>query len=295
MPVNNKIIPFTLKNVSISGKVIRLNDELDLILNQHHYPDVIAKIMGELLMIAAMIGSQFKDEILLTIQLQTEEKIKYIVVDYQSPNQIRGYAQFDQTIDFTHESYENIINNALLTVTIDRKLYNNQRYQGIVEVNNLSISKAMEKYFFQSEQIKTSIKLAIGKVIMQGGKEAWCGAGIMIQQLPVREEEDNWDEAQVYFSTIRDDELLDPSLALEQLLYSVYNQMEVTIYDALLIIYKCRCSREKVEQVLQSLGLEEVVSIMIDDKISVNCQFCNQTQDFSQAEIEKIFNKDLEK
>lgn len=287
MTINNIIIPFTLKNAEVKGRIIRLENELDIILNQHQYPDQIAKILGELLMVASLIGSQFKDDILLTIQLQIKDTNQYVVADFQSPGMIRGYANFDKIDE--NQSYSDIISNSLLMVTVDQK--NNHRYQGVVEIKNNNIAQAIEEYFYQSEQINTSIKLSIGKILLPEKHETWCGGGIIVQKLPLKGEETSWEEAQLYFSTIRDDELLDSNLSLENLLYSVYNQMDVTIYEQLPIIHKCRCSRERVEQVIESLGYEEANSILIDDRISVSCQFCNKSQDFLQTDLDRIFNK----
>ena len=283
----NSLLPFSLNSADVKGRVIKLDDQLDVILTQHQYPESVAKILGELLMVASLIGSQFKDEVTLTIQLQIKENNQYIVADYQAPGMIRGYAKFDQIS--SNKSYEDIISDSLLVVTVDRK--NNQRYQGVVEIKDKDIAKAMEEYFYQSEQINTSIKLKIGRLFQPAKGESWCGGGIIIQKLPSKFEEDSWKEANLYFSTIRDDELLDPSLSLEKLLYSVYNEMDVVVYDDLPILHKCRCSRERVEQVIESLGCEQALSLIIDDKVSVDCQFCNKSQDFSHEEIEKLFEK----
>jgi molecular chaperone Hsp33 len=289
MTINNIIIPFTLKNSEVKGRITRIDNDLDIILNQHQYPDPIAKILGELLIVSSLIGSQFKNDILLTIQLQIKDTNQYIVADYQSPGNIRGYANFDKIEE--SKTYSDIVSNSLLMVTIDQQ--NNNRYQGVVEIKNNNISQAIEEYFYQSEQINTLIKLSIGKIILPKKHEAWCGSGIMLQKLPHKNEESSWEEAQIYFSTIRDDELLDPNLNLEDLLYSVFNQMDVTIYEPLTIIHKCRCSRERVEKVIESLGYEEANSILIDDLISVSCQFCNKSQNFSKTDLEKIFNRCL--
>jgi molecular chaperone Hsp33 len=289
MSLNNLIIPFTICDTAIKGRIIKLDTELDKILSQHNYPAPIERILSELLMVASIIGSQFKEEITLSVQFQSNDSsVKYIIADYQSPNQIRGYAQFNNLLPAL-ESYQDILNKGFLSVTIDRKLYNNQRYQGIVETTNMTIAQAVEKYFYQSEQIKTSLKLAVGNIIVPGGKEISCAGGIMIQKLPGDDEP--WNDAQAYFITIRDDELLDPSLSLEDLLYSLYHEVGVTIYDYVPIINKCRCSKQKAEQVLLSIGNKDALSLLVDDKLEVNCQFCNESQVFVEKDIKKIFSK----
>lgn len=290
MSLNNIIIPFTICDNAIKGRIIKLDTELDNILAQHNYPEPVARILSELLMVASIIGSQFKEEITLSVQFQTNNSsVKYIIADYQSPNQVRGYAQFNEGLDPNSESYQDILDKGFLSVTIDRKLYSTQRYQGIVETVNMTIAQAVEKYFYQSEQIKTSLKLAVGNIIVPGSKEISCGGGIMIQKLPG--DDDPWNDAQAYFATIRDDELLDPSLPLEELLYSLYHEVGVTIYDYSPIVNKCRCSKEKAEKVLLSIGSKDALELLADNKLEINCQFCNKSQVFTEEDINKVFSQ----
>jgi molecular chaperone Hsp33 len=289
MDKNNIVIPFTVCDAEVKGRIVRLDQELDLILKQHQYPEVIAKILGELLVVVSMIASQFKDNITFSVQLRTEGKIKYIVADYKSPGDVRGYASFNEEDDFKDESYQSLVQDALLVVTLDQNNKSNQRYQGMVEVGNKSISEAMEEYFSQSEQIETSFKIAVGNIMVPGKQQAWCAGGIMIQEMPKDKHENAWDEAQIFFKTVKDHELLDSQLSIESLLYSLYHELNIKIYEDIEITHKCRCSRDKVEEVIKSFGLDEAISLLIDGKMSVNCQFCNISQEFSENEINKIF------
>jgi molecular chaperone Hsp33 len=292
MSQDNIITAFTICDDQIKGKIVKLNQELDIILTQHQYPNVVAEILAELLMTASIIGSLFKNEITLTIQLETKGKLKYIVADYQSPGFIRGYAQIDnEDNDFSDESYNSIIDKGILSVTIDQKFNKNERYQGLIEVDNMSISQAIEKYFDQSEQIKTLLKLSVGKVTTQNNKEVWCAGGIMIQKLPSNDDKEIWNDARAYFMTIRDHELIDPSLTNDKLLYSLYHEVGIKTFDSYNISHKCRCSRERVEQVIVSLGAEEAISLLVDNKISIHCQFCNHEQELSETEIKKLFKQ----
>ena len=268
----NKILPFTLHNAKIKGRVVRLDDQLNLILSQHNYPEEISRILAQLLLVASLLGSQFKDEINLVIQLQAEQKIKTIVAEYRTPGFIRGYAEYDLEGCLPSEG--------LLGITIN---HSGKNYQGIVEVKDLDISKAMEDYFNQSEQIDTSIKLTVWNI-----DNSWIAGGIIIQKLP-DDEADEWQEANIYFSTIKDKELVDPNLSLEQLLYSVYHEIGVTGYDSIDITHKCKCSRLQAEKIIHSLGYEEAKSMVIDDKIFVCCHSCNISQNFNSEELERIF------
>jgi molecular chaperone Hsp33 len=285
---SNFVLPFILAGDTIKGRVIKFDTELDKILHDHNYPEPVSRILAELVMVSALIGTQFKEEIILSVQLKSDYAVKYAIVDFQFPNQIRGYAKFDQYIAYDDNTYQKVLNNnAFLTITIDRQSFNTQRYQGIIEVNNLNISEAVGKYFNQSEQIKTLVKLTTGTLIVSGGKKITCAGGVMIQKLPDNEE--LWEDASAYFATIKDDELLDPSLTTDDLLYSLFHEMGVKVYDKLNLINKCRCSPEKAKNVIISLGKKEIISLLNDDKLDINCQFCNQSQIFTRDEIEVLF------
>ena len=279
------VVPFTLSNEEVKGRIVKLGQSLDLILTQHKYSESVTRVLGELILVSSLIGSQFKDEMILTIQLQLNDKSQYIVADYQYPGFIRGYAKINEI--YKKFSYSDLIKNSLIIVTIDRGGEN--RYQGVVEIQGDSIEKAIEDYFYQSEQIKTSIKLKIGQTFLP--EKSWCGCGILIQKLPTKIDEDSWNDARIYFETIKDDELLDPDLSIEKFLYSVYNEMEIKVYEPINIEHKCRCSRSRVEKVLESLGFEEVILMLIDGKISVDCQFCNKAEIFLCDDVNRLFNK----
>lgn len=283
---NNQVIPFILKGAEVKGRIVRLDKAINSILTQHKYSDTISQILGELIIVATLIGSKFKDEMTLTIQLQFKDKLQYIVADYQFPGYIRGYAKFDTSIDLP---YQSIIQNSLIIVTIDRK--NAPRYQGIVEINKNNISEAIGEYFYQSEQIETALKTSLAKNFDSEGRYKWIASGVLIQKLPTKVDEDCWHEAKLFFSTIKDQELLDQNISLEDFLYDVYNEMEVRIFEPINIEHKCRCSQEKMEQVLESLGFDEVVSMLIDDQISIDCQFCNNSVKFNCDDINKIFKR----
>ncbi len=271
--MDNILIPFTLCNNNIKGRIIRLDDQLDLILKQHQYPEKISRTLGELLLVVSLLGSQFKDEVTLSIQLQTEGNIKYIIVDYQTPGNIRGYAQYDDNLPY--------INDAILSVTIDHK---GKRYQGVVEVNNLNIEEAIRKYFSQSEQINTSIKLSIWNL-----NNIWYGGAILIQELPNIDDENLWQEANILLSTVKDSELINPKLSLEQLLYSVYHEASVKVFNKITIIHKCRCSKERARNIIKSIDINEAKNLIIDGKLSVNCQFCNVSQYFTLNDVEALY------
>lgn len=80
LSLNNSIIPFTTCDNFIRGRIVKLDTELNKILIKHNYPPLINRILSEMVLVASLIGSQFKEEIILTAQLQAKKYFKYISV-----------------------------------------------------------------------------------------------------------------------------------------------------------------------------------------------------------------------
>lgn len=288
----DKLVPFLVNETNIRGKLVTLNKSLNAILNQHGYNDFISKILAECLIIVTMLGHNLKNEDgMITIQFRSENgPIKLIVVNYFNNGKIRGYASYDAELLDKHltdsvNSLPNPINlmypgNIVLTVDNGGK---QGLYQGIIALEGSSITESFQRYFLHSEQILTSMKIAVGKILIKD-KEEWLASGIMIQQLPDlvanNNQDDNWDRSSAFINTIKDVELLDPFISSNDLLYKLFHEDGVWLYSMCDIEHRCRCSREKSENILQLLSPEELQSIKINDNIIVTCEFCNKQEHF---------------
>ena len=177
------------------------------------------------------------------------------------------------------------------------------QYQGIVALEGQGLEAAAQQYFIQSEQIPTKVRLAVGSVMLPdlvGGPQSfWRAGGIIVQFLPnadhrrvVRDlnpgdspagvvfseidEDDAWREAQFLVSTVGDDELLDPEMSDFDLLYRLFHEHGVRVFDAQPLIEKCRCSQNRITGMLKSFSIGERASMVGDDGvIGVTCEFCS--------------------
>lgn len=271
----NSVLPFTIYNHQIKGKIVKLGNTLDSILANHSYDDETARLLSNMLLIVSLLGSEFKDQITLSIELRIKNKKEYIIADYQSPGFIRGFSNIKLCPLNTEELF--------LSITIDHQ---GQRYQGIVEVEDFNLEKALKQYFTQSEQIKTSVKVSSWKIA-----NSWVGGAIMIQALPSSsaEEEENWNEAEILFNTIEAGELIEPQVSSEKLLYNLYNETTIHVFKPTNITHKCRCSKEKSFQILKTIAINELEDLSVNGKISLDCQFCNSSYFFTLEEIKSTY------
>ena len=276
---------FTIPARHARGRLVRLGPVLEEILSAHDYPAPIAHVLGEALVLTALLGATLKDAGgQLTLQAQTEEGIvDLLVADYKG-GELRGYVRFDRerlaAEPGVHPSLEALFGKGYLAITFDQTA-SNERYQGIVPLEGEGLADAVEHFFSQSEQIPNLVRIAVG----DSGRIA---GGILLQHLPEGEEgrerlhtrldHPEWDHVRILGETIRSGELTDPALPLEDLLWRLFHdEEEVRLLSAAPLARGCRCNAEHIRSVLVRFAPEERAE-MADEagNIGVDCEFCSK-------------------
>ena len=283
--LENTVIPFMLENAEVRGRVVRLGTVADTILRQYPYPPCVARVLGELLVVAAMLSSNLKSDGILTIQIKGKGAVPLLVADAAQGGALRGYAEVAEGKDAVLNALANptlaeIFGvDAYLAITLDPGA-GLQRYQGVVALTGTHIAEALAEYFNQSQQIEAQLKLAVSL------QAPFAASGFMIERLPhAAEDSDSWPYAQAIAATVTDEELLDPLLDGPSLLYRLFHEEGVRVYDAHPMRAECRCSRQRIEELLLSMPLTDRADMLVDGVASVHCQFCNTTQRFTRAEL----------
>ncbi|MCG8357510.1 MAG: Hsp33 family molecular chaperone HslO [Kiloniellales bacterium] len=289
--------PFLLEIPGLRGRLVRLGALVDLILGRHDYPEPVAALLGELVALSAALSSTLKFDGIFTLQTKGDGPVRMMVADVTSGGELRAYAEVDA--DKLAEVWEEgaaarpsataLLGQGYLAFTVDQG-DNSERYQGIVELEGDSLAEIVQHYFRQSEQFNAAIRLAAGRA-----EGAWRAGALILQQLPEEGEEwlgsgeeDDWRRNVVLMSSCRDHELLDPALSADQLLYRLFHEERVRVYEARLLHEGCRCSRERIESVLRSLPDEDLEYMKVDGELVVTCQFCNIDYRFSEQSIDDI-------
>lgn len=281
----DRALGFTLSDRHARGRIVRLGPVLDQILTAHAYPPVLERLLAEALVLTALLGSTLKDEAgQLTLQAQTESGVvDLLVADYRGGD-LRGYLKFDA--DRLSEmpadpSLFALFGKGYLAITFDQAT-TNERYQGIVPLEGGSLAAAAENYFAQSEQIPSLARIAIS-----GGSGRPCVAGgILLQHLPEGEEgrerlhtrldHPEWQHVETLAATIKPDELTDPALPLETLVWRLFHdEGEVRVLGGAAIAKGCRCNLDHIVSVLSRFPAEERADMADDDGfVRVDCEFC---------------------
>ncbi len=313
-PDDDQVQPFQVDALDVRGRIVRLGPALSGVLAHHEYPDPVARLVAEATTLGVLLGSTLKEEGRFILQTQTDGPVDMIVVDVTAPDRVRAYARFDEEkLKAAREkgapTSAELIGHGHLAMTIEPGGEQN-RYQGVVALDGESLEVAAHRYFTQSEQIPTRLRIAVGEEMHAGSPNtSWRAGGVLAQFLP-REggraihadidpgdapegfkrhevsEDDAWVEAQSLVETIEDHELLDPSLSSERLLWRLFNERGVRVFDQQKVTAHCTCSRERVASLLKGFPEDDRADMIEDGKVAVTCEFCGRKYRFEPSEID---------
>jgi molecular chaperone Hsp33 len=293
-PVDNIAAAFQIEGWPVRGRLVRLGETIDAILSAHAYPEPVAGLLGEACALAALVGSSLKFEGRLIVQAQGDGPVRYVVADYDTAGHLRGYCRYDAdeveavSQGFARPGAKTLLGQGVFVMTLDRGP-DFERTQGITPIEGESLSLAAEHYFEQSEQVPTKVRLAVGTV-SSGHGPTWRAGGALIQLIAGDtargSTEDVWDRSRALFQTLADDELVDPTISPETLLFRLFHEDGVRLEDARPLQAQCRCSKDRIAAVLTSFGEEDRAGMVEPDgKIRVTCEYCASVYELEPSEI----------
>jgi molecular chaperone Hsp33 len=292
-PFDDVVQPFQLESSHLRGRLVRLGPTLDLILCQHNYEPPVAVLLGEAVTIACSLASSLKYEGIFTLQAKGDGAVRLIVTDVSSEGDVRGYAQLADGVR-TLAGDARLLGKGYLAFTVDQRK-KDDRYQGIVELSAGTLAEAVQHYFRQSEQLPTGILASV----RQDGEGRWRGGCLMLQRMPreggVAPEpsdasaEDDWLRAMMLMETCSADELTHATLKPNELLFRLFHEEGVRVFEPHQFRHKCRCSEERGANMLRSLPREEIESMAVNGLVSVTCEFCNHSYLYDRKQRDDLY------
>lgn len=290
--MENLAIPFQINNF-IKGTIVRLSSVADKIIDKNH-PDKIKSIFADSIAITAALGSRMKNDGIFSFQVKSNGLIKTILVDINNNSSLRGYILFknDPKIEL---KFDNFFIDGYLALTINEGKFSNN-YQGIVGIEGQSLQDSIQSYFNSSQQTKTYFKtFNIYNLLNEyDPKNNFITGAIKIELMPhiissdlINSENLIWEESKLFLNTISLNEFLDKRISLKQILFRLFGQYNVKVFDEIHLNSICRCSRKKVVDTLKSMKDEELNYLFKKNKnLEVVCEFCKRKR--------LIFKKDLQ-
>ena len=269
---------FMFEHASIRGEIVRVHESFDAILKQRPYPPIIKHMLGEALMSCILLAGSIKFEGEIKLQFNGDERLPHMIVHCDNQLNIRACAKYKSDADV---DYAEAFLNGHMSITIVQYRQTNA-YQTILPIRSVSMADNLMGYFAESEQIPSKVWLAIGDE---------TAAGMLLQLLPDQntvQREQFWEYAVQIGQTITEEEML--TLDNKTILYRLYHETVLRLYDARPIHFKCRCTQEKMKQVLNVLGETDVQQLLAQKgHVEVCCDFCNQRYLFDPIDIAVLF------
>jgi molecular chaperone Hsp33 len=282
----DRVLAFTVPRHNARGRLVRLGPLLDTVLSAHDYPAPVRHLLGEALVLTALMGTLMKDgQSQLTFQAQAERgAVDLLVCDYRQ-GELRGYVRHDpeklRRIGAS-PSLEALFGTGYLAITFDLAT-SGERYQGVVPLEGESLAQACEAYFARSEQIPTLIRVGI-----RNSAQGATAAGLLVQHFPegeagsvrlhVKEDDPEWEHVSTLAGSVRHDELVDPGLSLENIvwrLFSLEDEVRAETHGGL--TRGCRCTVAHYRNILARFPAGELAEMRgSEGTIPVDCAFCSR-------------------
>jgi molecular chaperone Hsp33 len=294
VPAVDLLRPFQIERSHLRGRFVRLGDTVDYVLKTHDYPPAVSDLLGQLLVLAGALAGGLKFDGTFSLQIRADGPIRLLVADCTNDGQMRGYAGFDAEAVAAADPVRPmaLLGRGVLALTIDQRAVGGELYQGIVELGGETLADCMLTYFTRSEQVRTGIRVAVGRDRMT---RRWQAGAIVVQALPSserlrwREAEEDWRRAMLLLETAKDEELLDPALPPDDLLFRLFHEDGVRVFTPLALTPGCSCDEARVRAMLASFPLDDLEAMRQEDGgITVTCQFCSRVYRFDAAGVAGI-------
>lgn len=282
MAQHDQLHRYLFEQFAVRGELVTVSETWKQILGNHNYPLPVKTLLGELLVATSLLTATLKFAGDITVQLQGDGPMSLAVINGNNQQQMRGVARVQGDIP-ENADLKTLVGNGYLVITISPE--EGERYQGVVGLEGDTLAACLEDYFMRSEQLPTRLFIRTGEV---DGQPA--AGGMLLQVLPAQDAQPNdFEHLATLTETIKAEELF--TLSATDVLWRLYHEEEVTVYDPQAVEFKCTCSRERCAGALKTLPDEEIDSIMAEDgEIDMHCDYCGTHYVFNSMDIAEIRN-----
>jgi len=282
--MTDKLQRFLFDDFEIRGEMAQAHETFQQCIDNHDYPEAVSNILGELLVATSLLTATLKFEGRIAVQIQGDGPLSMAVINANQSLEIRGTARYEGNT--AGLSFLQLVGKGTLMITISPE--NGEPYQGIVALEKDSLAACLEDYFVQSEQLATKISL-----FADSAKSPIQAAGLLLQALPASNESHEEDFAHVcaLAGTIKAEEIY--TLKNEELLYRLYHEEQVRLFEEQSISFKCGCSQERCLSSLASLAPSEITEILEEQtSIDMRCEYCATTYSFKEQDLQILLTSE---
>ena len=271
----DSITPFAFESLPVRGAIIHLSRSWRRMQRDHDYDALITETLGHAAAATGLIAQSLKFDGAITLQIQGSGALQMLVMQCTSDLDIRGMASMDESA--AASGFSELTDNAHCAITVDA---GERPYQGIVEIQGESLSSSLEHYFDRSVQVLSHVALVANEDV---------AAGILLQQMPGQPiDEDDWNRLHFLLGTLTTKDF-DGDAGLK-LIAKLFAEDDVHVRESRVVNFRCRCSNQKVEDVLKMLGEKESRAALEErDSIEVVCEYCGEKRVFDSVDVTRLF------
>lgn len=279
----NVLNRYLFEDLSVRGELVQLDKAYQQIITSKEYPAPIQTLLGELLVATTLLTATLKFEGSITMQLQGNGPVSLAVINGDNNQRIRGVARWEGDIADDAGLHE-LMGKGHLVITIEPK--KGERYQGVVGLEGDNIAQVIENYFLRSEQLKTRLWIRTGE--HEGKRHA---AGMLLQVVPDGTgSPDDFEHLEQLTNTVKNEELF--TLEANELLYRLYNQEQVKLFEPQDVEFLCGCSRDRSGAAIVTISRDEINDILAEEgSVSLHCDYCGTTYSFDSAQVAELYSQ----
>jgi len=275
---------YLFEDLSVRGELVQLNKAYQQIIANKEYPAPVQNLLGELLVATTLLTATLKFKGSITLQLQGDGPVSLAVINGDHDQKVRGVARWKGKID-ADATLHQLIGKGQLVITISPD--NGERYQGVVGLEGHDLSTVLEHYFIRSEQLKTRLWIRLG----QGDDGDVHASGMLLQIMPDGTgSNDDFEHLEQLTETVKNEELF--TLEANELLYRLYNQETVKLFEPQPVVFHCGCSRQRTGSAILTIAKSEVHDILTKNgTISLHCDYCGTDYSFDENQVSELYSQ----
>ena len=272
----DNITPFVFDSLPVRGALISLSRSWRRMLREHEYGEVVRDTLGHAAAATGLIAQSLKFDGAITLQIQGGGGLRMLVMQCTSDLELRGMASAEENA--AAGSFGDLVRNAHCAITVDA---GERPYQGIVEMEQSSLADSLENYFARSVQVPSHVALV---------SDASLSGGILLQQMPGQHglEEDDWNRLGYLAATLQTGDF--ESADGMALVGKLFAEDDVRVFEPRPVVFRCRCSRRRTEEVLRMLGEDETRDVLAEQgRVEVTCEYCGRGRSFDPIDVSRLF------
>jgi molecular chaperone Hsp33 len=269
------IIPFAFESLPVRGEIIYLSRAWRRMLRTQDYAPVVKETLGHAAAATGLIAQSLKFDGSVTMQIKGAGELRMLVMQCTSRLELRGMAT--AAADVTATSFDELLQDAQSAITVDA---GERPYQGIVEVSRASLGASLENYFARSVQLPSHVALV---------SDERLSGGVLLQQMPGQPiDPDDWNRIGLLAATLRAEDF--PEASGLDLIGKLFNEDDVRVFEARPVSFRCRCSRQRTDEILRMLGEAEVRDVLAEQgRVEITCEYCGRRRRYDAVDVTRVF------